>query len=1093
MGVGNLDGRMDTEPDDSRPRPERVEPALPDDPGDDPGDPRGFDDLDDDETASPAPALPPVVAVVVTDGGSGLEATLASLVDQEYPSLSTLVIDRGADEDPTARVAAIYPHAFVRRLAGHRSFTEACNVAFGSVEGATFFLVCRDDVIIEPGSVRVLVEEAYRSNAAIVGPKIVDLDRPDVLVEVGLAIDRYGIAFSGIEPGELDQEQHDAVRDVFFVSDAVMLLRADLVAVLRGFDPRAEPGSADLDICWRARLFGGRVVVAPDARVRRRSPLAGRRRTRLPSSERAANRSRVHVLTKCTAVAALVWVIPVAFALDLGEATGLAVSRRYARARALLGGWWSALLELPSTIADRRPLQASRQVGEHELRALMVRGSSRMRTVLAVRLHAQSRIDLVETRTRRAVGSARATLRGAGGIAWTVVLAVIVFGSRNLIAVGVPSVGSFAAWPRLGLLAATYHSSWRMTGLGSASPASSAFGMMTVAGAVLLGHTALARTLFVVGAVPLGALGVYRALRPASLSPLPAIAGLVAYVANPLPRNLLGAGQLGPLVLYALAPFVVSGLADAVGDAWTVPDPVPQWNWRRIGVVAALTAIVTAFWPPALLLALLVGAVTVIGAPLLGDLASAVRIAAVAAVSTVGALALLVPWPVALFHADGPSLGLLPRAPLSLSDVLRFHTGSSGAGLLPWGLLVAAALPLITANGNRLVWAGRAWLLAAASFALAWLPGRFAPSLPVPVAGGLLVPAALGLAVAVGLGVAAFVEELRTVVFGWRQIAAVAAAFGLLAPVPGMLGDALGGSWRLPGGDWRQELAWMGQPGSAGTFRVLWLGDPSVLPLDGAVTHGLGYGLSRDGAPDARALWPAPGGSAGTVVSDAVGLLATAGTARLGHVLAPLGVRYIAVIDRAAPGSHPIRPLPPGLATTLAGQLDLSLRQSEQGLTLYENAAWIPTRAAVPAALPVGAAPTTLALESDLSGRPALDGQPVGPGSLFVAEAHDSRWQASQSGRRLPDRAAFGWANGYPLVRRAPVTVRFVGGPARAIALALQAVAWLALGVFLVGPWLRRLVRRRPERALLGAATDGIERPRLVGAAAVAISDGSSP
>ena len=84
--------------------------------------------------------------------------------------------------------------------------------------------------------------------------------------------------------------------------------------------------------------------------------------------------------------------------------------------------------------------------------------------------------------------------------------------------------------------------------------------------------------------------------------------------------------------------------------------------------------------------------------------------------------------------------------------------------------------------------------------------------LPVPVTGGMLVPAALGLAVAVGLGVAAFVEELRTVVFGWRQVAAVVAACGLLAPVPGALGDALGGSWRLPAGDWRNELAWMAEP-----------------------------------------------------------------------------------------------------------------------------------------------------------------------------------------------------------------------------------------------------------------------------------------
>ena len=103
------------------------------------------------------------------------------------------------------------------------------------------------------------------------------------------------------------------------------------------------------------------------------------------------------------------------------------------------------------------------------------------------------------------------------------------------------------------------------------------------------------------------------------------------------------------------------------------------------------------------------------------------------------------------------------------------------------------------------------------------------------------------------------------------------------------------------------------------------------------------------------------------VVRDAVALLASNRTARLGHVLAPLGVRYIAVIDRPAPGAHLVRKLPPGLGSTLAGQLDLSLRQSEQGLTLYENGVWSPTRAVARVAPPTTGDPTAAAIATDLS------------------------------------------------------------------------------------------------------------------------------
>jgi GT2 family glycosyltransferase len=163
-------------------------------------------------------AAPPVVAVVVTrDPGPWLEEALESIAGSDYPALTTLVLDAGSTVDPTARVAAVAPGMFVRRLPEDAGFATVANDVLDVVTGATFLLFVHDDVVLDPSAIRLLVEEAYRSNAAILGPKLVDYDRPEVLLEVGMAIDRLGHPHSGIEPGELDQEQHDAVRDVFFV------------------------------------------------------------------------------------------------------------------------------------------------------------------------------------------------------------------------------------------------------------------------------------------------------------------------------------------------------------------------------------------------------------------------------------------------------------------------------------------------------------------------------------------------------------------------------------------------------------------------------------------------------------------------------------------------------------------------------------------------------------------------------------------------------------------------------------------------------------------------------------------------------------
>src|SRR5690349_3119755 len=116
--------------------------------------------------ASETVAAPPVVAVVVSrDPGPWLEESLRALRDSDYPALTVLVLDAGSTEDPTARVASVLPGAFVRRVP-QASFAAAANDVIDVVQGATFVLFLHDDAVVDADAIRLLVEEAYRSNAA---------------------------------------------------------------------------------------------------------------------------------------------------------------------------------------------------------------------------------------------------------------------------------------------------------------------------------------------------------------------------------------------------------------------------------------------------------------------------------------------------------------------------------------------------------------------------------------------------------------------------------------------------------------------------------------------------------------------------------------------------------------------------------------------------------------------------------------------------------------------------------------------------------------------------------------------------------------
>jgi GT2 family glycosyltransferase len=1007
----------------------------------------------EDEPEEPVQVVPPVVAVVVTNNpGPWLEETLGALASQDYPALGVLVLDNASAEDPTPRIAAAMPRAFVRRRDVDAGFGEAANDALAAVEGATFLLFCHDDVALDANAVSVMVEEAYRSNAAIVGPKVVDHDRPEVLLEVGLAVDHYGVPFSGIEPDEVDQEQHDGVRDVFFVSHAAMLVRADLFQELSGFDPGAFPGADDIDLCWRARLAGARVIVAPAARVRhRQATVVEERPTHAsdPGDLGAATRSRVRMLYKSYSALALIWVLPISLFLAMAEAIALLFTRRPRAAAAVFAGWFRAFAHPGELRRARAETQHLRRIDDGDVRDLMIRGSARIRTFVTLRMHAGERFAVVSERTRTRMDEATRQLGRAPAIIAIILGALIVFGSRSLFFGRVPAVGGFQEWPGAAASWSTFSASWRTTMMGAPRAADPIFALMSLLQAAVLGHSGLARSLVVTGALPLGTWGVYRLVRPMAGTALPPVAAAVAYGTNPLPRNSIAHGSLGPLVCFALAPFVLSALGRASAEG------VERRTRIHAGfAIVLLIAVMGAVWPPGILVALAIGVAYLLAWPFSNDRPVVLRALGLSAAATFLGALLLAPWSVSLIGADPATRGSLPRAPLSLADTLRFHTGPAGAGFAAWGIIAAATVPLFIATGPRFVWTARAWMLAVVSFTAAWLPGRIWPDGAQLSPDGVLVLAALGLAFAAGIGIAAVLDDLRQFHFGWRQVLAIVAAAGLAVSMLGLAADTISGRFGVPTNDWASTYSWMNEVKKPpGDFRVLFLGDPTVLPADAKVADRTGFALTRNGPGDARDLWAAPESSADRVVARAIVAAQTGATSRLGHLLAPTGVRYVSFLTRPASGGGARGASNPALADALARQLDLTLSRVDPSGVVYENDAWIPMHASVPKdALGVAieandASSATLRTDATgVKGVTVSDGAtpPIGPGSLLWSEAANAGWNASTKAGTVPRRDAFGWTNAFTLDATAPVHVRYDGGLGFAFARVLQIAAWIA-------------------------------------------------
>ena len=963
----------------------------------------------------PHPQAPVVVAVLVThDAGPWLEEALAALRDQDYPDLSVLVIDAGSADDPTPRVASVLPGAYVRRLDGNPGWSVAANQVLDMVEGAAFYVFCHDDVAPDPDAVRLMVEEALRSNAGVVGPKLVFWDEPERLAQVGMAVDKTGAPAPLADKGELDQEQHDAVRDVFVVPGACTLVRADLFAGIGGYDPVMTIGGEDVDLCWRALVAGARVMVVPAARVRHVEALP--RRGGDTDRGRLEKRHRVRALLKNYGRFHLARVLPQAVVAAVVETVYSLLVGHWRQAREVVAAWTWNLRRLGEVRAARRAVQGTRVFPDREVRRLQVRGSARVSAFVRGQLGGEHGSQAWVAARQRVVGGLRQRRKGFTVGVWLTATAVLALGSRELLG-GVPAVGELPTFPSAATFVSQFFSGWRVTGLGADAPAPTAFALLGVLGYLLAGAVGLLRTVLVLGLLPLGLLGAWRLAAPLS-SRAARLVAVSLYLAVPLPYNALARGRWGGLVLYAVAPFLLSRLLRATGLAPFAPAPPaagsaadappttdggadegppdPPAVTRPLGVarigapltcrrfhfgssaaetrhchigacayrrpllaadvlgLGVLVAVAAAVVPWVAATVVLVALALTAGSLLAGAPRRAAR-SVVVAVGAAGVAAVLhVPWTFDFVLPGGDwaafaGVDLPARRGLGLGALLRFQTGPRGAGVLGWALLVAAALPLLVGTGWRLAWAVRLWAVALGSVALAWVGGRdwLGGGLPAPEV--LLAPAAIALALAGALGMKAFEVDLHGYRFGWRQVvsglAAVAAAGAVLPVLGASIAD---GRWGMPDHGWDQPLSWLDDRADEGAFRVLWVGDPETLPLAGwELDEGLAYATSRDGLPDVTELWPGSSSGATRLLADAVLLARDGSTNRLGRLLAPMAVRYVAVPSRLAPdgdGAVP-RPVPAGLVRALGAQLDLRRVDTDPALLLYENTAWVPGRA----------------------------------------------------------------------------------------------------------------------------------------------------
>ncbi|MEV1169745.1 glycosyltransferase family 2 protein [Nonomuraea sp. NPDC049784] len=726
------------------------------------------------------------VIVVAHDGARWLGETLRALVGQSRRPDRVAGVDNGSRDGSADLLAQAFGRGNLISLPRSTGFGESVAEVLTKLPPAgsdEWIWLLHDDCAPDRYALEALLTAASLDpKAAVLGPKLRDwLDRRRLL-EVGVTVGRTGRRDTGLEPREFDQGQHDGTWDVLSVSTAGMLIRRDVWEKVGGLDPFFPLFRDDLDLCWRVRNAGHKVLNVTSA-VAWHAEAAARRRRRITVSgdhpRRLDRRNAIFVVMANMPFGAMLWALLRNVLGSAFRTVLFVVGKQPANALDEMVAMGSVLLHPFRLLRARRARRHGRKKGYNRIKRFMTpRGAAwrRLTDMVQSFLAGEAPVDSAGRHHHASAtteeeyevvpsdtGAVRRFLSRPGVVLMLALTVVALVAERSLL--GGERLGGGALVPvtgGAGDLWAFYTEGFHDIGLGSNAWAPPYVAVLAALSTLAFGKTWLAVSVLLLGSVPLAGATAYLATRHI-IPAVPARAWAAGtYALLPVATGAIAAGRLGTAVVFVLVPVY----------AWlgTVMLSRDRRRARRAAWgLGLLLAVGTAFVP---LVYPLLAVLGVLAAVAFRGVVTSMAIALVVPV------ALLFPWLADLVASPGRILleaGLrdptLVDAGLAPESLLALNPG--GPGLPPFwvaGGLVATALAALLMRRQRMIVA-IGWGVTLYGVLAAILVSRFTvegspawPGVPLAFAG-------TGLVVLVGL-TAHRLAELRAG-GGLRRLGAV--------------------------------------------------------------------------------------------------------------------------------------------------------------------------------------------------------------------------------------------------------------------------------------------------------------------------------
>ena len=215
------------------------------------------------------------VAIVILNwnGQAMLEKYLPSVMQYSRAEATVYVADNASTDQSLEMLKTHFPEVRQICLEKNWGFAEGYNQALRQV-AATYYLLLNSDIEVTHHWLTPMTE--YMDNhpdVAACQPKLLsifDKDRFEYAGASGGYLDHFGYPFCRgriFETVEEDNGQYDYATDILWATGAALMIRSKDYWEAGGLDGRFFAHNEEIDLCWRLRIRGRRIVCLPESYV----------------------------------------------------------------------------------------------------------------------------------------------------------------------------------------------------------------------------------------------------------------------------------------------------------------------------------------------------------------------------------------------------------------------------------------------------------------------------------------------------------------------------------------------------------------------------------------------------------------------------------------------------------------------------------------------------------------------------------------------------------------------------------------------------------------------------------------------------------